>query len=242
MTKENIISKIKALLEKNTSNGASENEALTALKKAKELMVKYLISEEDLKSSENEIVFVEVEKYKYKYKLSGFLVDMCNLFDCVIIQNCKTKNYFIFGTKQDVELCEYFYHYLTRMIIFEKEKFLQTDDAFYMMMEQNKATVSSSFINGFIIGLNKKLRILYQEKLKEVDTSVKNGSELVITRQEKAKEFVRDYFNNDISKGRASKLNAKIKEAYLEGVSKGINFNIAQGLSDKRKADNLILS
>lgn len=72
--KDSIKLKIKALLSKTTENGATEAEALSALKKAQSLMLEYFISEHDLVDPyiSEKCIFKEVDIIQSAYDMKVF--------------------------------------------------------------------------------------------------------------------------------------------------------------------------
>lgn len=167
MDKKNIKNKINALLAKTTENGATESEAISALSKAKVLMMEYFISENDLHSpfAFEKCVLKDVPRVKLAYNLTGFLFRLSQLFDCEHFFTKETVTFF--GYEQDVELCAYFYTFIIRACLNEKEKYTKSEDFKVLKIGFHGRTLVASFITGFIYGINRKMQSMYEERQKD---------------------------------------------------------------------------
>lgn len=107
---DKVMERIKKLLEITTSNGATENEAITAALKAQKLMAEYDIALSDIQDRVTTQEIIELrtdcgEGNKWKYRLHN-----------IIAANFRCKSYFVgsryaifYGFKQDAEIaCQVF--------------------------------------------------------------------------------------------------------------------------------------
>lgn len=228
--KEGIVKKIRALLSKTEGNGATKAEAEIALSKAKDLMQAYFISEHDITDpyAYKTCVMKHIERYKSGYKLDWFIVSLTELFDCLVW--LEDRNHVIFyGFEQDVELCEYFYHYLVRVILHEKDMYMMSLEAMELKDTMSVKSITKSFLFGFQKGLNEKLKELYNDRNKHIE---KVGLVLydkmnnVRDQLDKQHGLKVRYFNQ--------KTNIKSMDALQEGMEKGRQIDINQGLQEKR--------
>lgn len=127
--KDLIVKKIQALLAKNTDNGATEHEAISAIKMANTLMQKYFISENDIKDPfvAEKCKMVETKLIKSSYDFGIFYEDLSNLFDCKHFYTHQIIAFY--GFEQDAELCGYFYSLIVRSALREKDKYMQSKEA-----------------------------------------------------------------------------------------------------------------
>ena len=227
MEKNDIIKKkIKALLAKTTENGASESEAINALNKAKELMMEYLISEHDLADpfAFEKCVFKEIPKDKSGYNMTLFLNALSKLFDCEYFYT-STKVTF-FGFEQDTELCAYFYSFIIRSCLNEKEKYLKSEEAYILKNVYHGRTLAASFIKGFIIGISDKMKKMYKDRERNLSKEV---GLMVIEKKDK----VFRQFEAQNLKIRKIKTDIDIKEqnAFFKGQERGNEVELVQGIN-----------
>ena len=102
--REKNIARVKALLEKNVENGATEAEAMSALAKASELMKQWYISENDIKDPYlgEKCILKQFPLIQSGYNYRLFYNDLTRLFDCEYYYNSKIIAFF--GFEEDVEL------------------------------------------------------------------------------------------------------------------------------------------
>lgn len=118
--RDQIIKKIKALLNKTIENGATKEEAELALQKANELMTKYMVQLNDLKEiSKDDIVNIEVDIPRYRVNFNRVDNALSRLFgteNFITAKRNRIQSLIFFGLKHDVECCVYFHIYLTRCL------------------------------------------------------------------------------------------------------------------------------
>lgn len=184
-----IKNKIAALLAKTTENGASEAEALAAMKKAKELMMQYYITENDLKNpfAYERCVFKRVPRVKSGYNPGGFLFELSRLFDCEHYYTAKTVTFF--GFEEDTELCAYFYTFIIRACMRAKEDYMKTEGYKTLRTHYHGKTLIASFIKGFIYGISQKMKRMYEDR--EKDTPQEVGL-MVIDKRNKVEQQYKD--------------------------------------------------
>lgn len=146
--------RIQKLLSLASSN--NENEAKAALLKAKELMIKYKISEADVNEKQDELVHILCEDVVWTTD-SGrvWMVDLCKIiaenYLCVAAwqskKGCRTYTLVITGMSEDASICKEVLAYALGFIRNEV-KILQ-----HRHSQTDGKTVESSYVKGFIMGL-----------------------------------------------------------------------------------------
>lgn len=225
--KDKIILKINALLAKNTDNGATEHEAITAMRVASSLMTKYFISEFDLKDPfvGKKCKMVEVPLIKTGYYTRLFYNDLVRLFDCKYFYNSRRITFY--GFEQDAELCAYFYKLITRTVLKEKELYMKSPDYQYAKKYNHGRTVVSSFIKGFLYRVADKMEEMYKDK----KSNIPQSHSLMIV--EKTKKVEEQFVLLDLKiTTQSMKKSILVDEAFKAGEERGEEFQLTQGIAD----------
>lgn len=225
MNRDNIKRKIKALLAKTTENGASESEAISAMNKAQQLMLEHFISENEIIDPfiKEKCVFKSVDLVKSGYDLSLFYCFLSKLFDCEHYYT-RTKITF-FGFEDDVDLCIYFYYFISKSCLKEKDKFIKSDEFKKLRKHCHGRTLAASFIDGFISSVSLKIDAMYFSRERNMKKEV---GLMVIEKQQRVKEQFQE-FNLSI-RTVASKQRDNECNAFLSGLDEGNNLSITQGI------------
>ena len=170
MKKQDTIRKIKALLALTTQNGAGEQEALSALAKAQELMRNYHVSQSDLVDKSETFIFKGSRKPKSVYLFTGFERSLSELFCCKSgfkrKKNGKSGDIKFFGEIHNVEICNYFYKFIIRACKYEMEIFKTSRH--YIFYKKHRhihgKTLIKSFIFGFMEGMDTKLKQMIKDR------------------------------------------------------------------------------
>jgi len=237
--KDKIKLKIKALLSKTTENGASQEEALSALSKAQELMKNYFVSENDLQDPfiGEKCILNSTPLIKSGYDTSLFYNELSDLFDCEYYFT--NKKIYFFGFEPDVELCIYFYDLITKACLNEKKKYMKSKDYAILKTKYHGKTLASSFIKGFLIKVARKMYDLYAERKSELNRNSTHGL-MVVKKKNKVTDAFKDLGMN-ISTTRQKDLQYE-RLAFSRGVLKGNEFEITQGISKNQNEKTLQLS
>lgn len=228
---DRIKAKIKALLKKTTDNGASQAEMESALKKASELMLENFISEHDLKEEDKEkLTTVIVPLYKTWYDLGIFYNALAKLFDCEYYYQTHKGVIVFFGFQTDAELCAYFYTTITTACFAEKDKYTQSDAYQYLKQHYHGRTLTKSFIQGFLTGVRDKMRLMYQERQRNVPPQY---GLMVI---EKEKQVKSAFCILDLKINTKKIASAIVEETvYNQGLKKGSEFELTQAVAGENK-------
>lgn len=229
--KEAIRLKIKALLAKTTENGATESEAIAALNKAQQLMLDYLISENELTApySSEKCVAETIARIKSGYDLTVFLGSLSHLFNCEHFYTAEAITFF--GFKEDTELCAYFYNFIIKACFAEKAKYVQSVEYQRIARVYHGRTLVASFIRGFLSGICAKMRDMYECRNKNLTDK---ACLMVIEKEKKVKtQFAASGHNPRLVKSRDGEY---VTRAYLDGEDRGKNTTIVQAVTeDDRK-------
>ncbi|GEN74104.1 DUF2786 domain-containing protein [Chryseobacterium lathyri] len=233
MSREKIIKRVRALLEKNQENGATEAEAMAALQKANQLMLEYYISENDISDPYigEKCIMKEVPLIKSGYDLGIFYNDLTRLFDCEYFYN--SKRIAFFGFEEDTELCAYFYNLIVKTCLKEKDLYLKSSEGKEALFFYHGRTVSSSFIKGFLIKVSYKMEEMYKNKV----SNLPEQTGLMVIRKE-AK--VKEQFDSMNLKIKATKTDFTYTQMGLNaGLQKGEEFHLTQGIKQHQQDNTL---
>lgn len=226
--KEAIKIKIKALLAKTTANGATESEALAALNKAQQLMLDYLISENELRDPylNEKCIAQTIPRVKSGYDLTVFLGALSRLFDCEYFYSARQVTFF--GFKEDTELCAYFYDFIIKACLSAKAKYVQSEAYLRAARCYHGRTLVASFICGFLSGICAKMEDMYECRKNNLphETGL-----MVIEKNKKVEtQFAAAGYNPRLVKkngdGRYTAM------AYLDGVDEGKRTPITQAMTE----------
>jgi len=217
---EKIKKKIAALLAMTKENGASEQEAFTAMSMAAKLMMEHGISEEDIRSSTpNDFVKESIDKHRKKlHEVDYYLV-------VGIADYCGTKVYVdrqeggivFFGYGVDVELAKYIRQICRFALEYEWSMYF----ALYNGSTHGR-TLRKSFMVGMTRRLNARLKAL------KADNTVYSGSTALISlKNQVVDQAFRDQLKLKLKK--TSHANTvKYNEAFTAGIAAGDKVNFSK--------------
>ncbi|MBC1491925.1 DUF2786 domain-containing protein [Listeria booriae] len=223
---ESILRKIQKLFD--LASDADDEEAKTAILRARDLMAKHNISEDQIKeggSVENHAEAKVISRFVKETKRSDLLSKLCSVvstqFRCGYY-NSRTKNrnaLFIYGFERDVDIAEATFHYAFASMEYCSKRYrkkikilnrrLSTTDANYKV---------KSYMLGYIEGLEDALQ-------NQKEALIQEGYELAVITPVKVKEFR----EANLVVGRAMNCNYQDDAARNEGYQEGKKFteNIA---------------
>lgn len=166
---EELIEKIKKLLA--LSSSSNENEAMLAMQKAQELMVKYSINRGDIDASEVEDKKVVTEiVIANKGRIMWYESDLARIvsdnFRCVYftrgIKGNRCRNLCFMGLETDVEICKWVFNYALNQMKKLGNNAVKTytpnDFEIIYHMEPKPAKIRNDFYTGFTRGLKKAFK------------------------------------------------------------------------------------
>lgn len=206
------------------ANDANDEESMSALAKAQELMLSYGISEEEVfeykqvSFEENVVDFVvyQGKPQKWLYRLAG-----------IIAWNFRVKFYYVagtpvelhfLGTKTDVEIADITFHYAKGSIAYCARKFMQRPEI--KRKRKQKWQLKQDYIQGYLVGL--------QEQFWEQVTT--NGYELAL---QVPRHVEKEFDRLSLVPGKDTSHKTKDMEAFQEGVRKGKQFRKKESLEYK---------
>jgi len=214
--------KIKALLAMNIENGASENEAMTAMAKVGELLQQYNLSMTDISELHEEGCISDF--FATGSKHSGVEVDI----GVMVAQFTSTKIWMsrgneitlqFFGTESDIDLAKYIINVVKNAFDTEYSKFKASE--MYVTYTGHRRVLNTSFRRGFANRINDRIKEMIAENNKAYTAST--GTALVIVEKSK---FVEEEF---------AKLNMKLRSAtrYQRRAVNGNAYNAGGAAGNK---------
>lgn len=220
MKKNDILIRIKNLLNKTIENGCTEAEATSALAAARKLMLKYKIKEKELANDEQNVIQKEL-MYNTSISWIYCLIDIfVNNFGIMkyVLKHGKIEHTVLFGLETDVvcveELIKCAYEYAEHKAnVFARE---------YRSLFGSAKGVKQSWFEGFIAGLQQK----YNEQ------NLAKEFSLMIVPDEKVTSEFNEFTNEFVKKERVIKSKSSNNEALWDGYKAGKSFGTTP-LSDK---------
>lgn len=235
MSKENlekIKARIRALLSKTESNGATKAEAEAALAKATELMTQYMINEADIADNKRKFITKTCLVMGGMEDITQLSPSLCELFSCEHFYTRKAHSrqvdkLYYFGTEMDVDCCIYFTNLISNTMFNETIKYRKTPKYWELAKSFSPQAIKKDFQNGFIIGVGSKIENLIQEKKSNVIKST--GKDLVLVKDQEVKDAFSE-MSSDIKEVKPRRRHYN-SEAVLDGIEKGEQVNLAYGLN-----------
>lgn len=214
-----IAARIKALLAKSVENGATEEEALAAMQKARELMDKYGVTAAAL---EAEADTIKAENFR-RDGWGTFIIKDRLASNVALYTDCKVwfdfgGDYRILGSETDRQFCMWLLDSLDQFIRRACVEFIKTQSIRGKKWDHEKA-----FCIGAINRINARLAALIAERRKTVTT--KDGRSLVVIKSDLVTKAFADL---GIKLRQATgKVTYKRNDAYQAGEAAGgkVNFN-----------------
>ncbi|WP_060872897.1 DUF2786 domain-containing protein [Myroides odoratus] len=222
--------KIRALLNKTVENGASEEEAMLALKKANELMLENFLCERDLEGvAPEKIIEVREPIVVSSYDFSWFYGDLARLFDCECFWTTGRKGDIVFfGFESDAKLAMYFYQMIMKLAFSSIEEYKNSFEFIHAksFYRTHGRTLVASFVKGFTIRLGERLTEMYQQR----KASIPYGMGLMVIQKD---EEVKSEFKKQHPKLKVHKVNLDNLEeaAFRSGQEKSKEVDLVQPLN-----------
>lgn len=165
MDKSKIAARIRALLEKTTDNGCTEDEALAAAQKAAEMLEKYNLTVDEVKLREEAIRRSDNPQSRCGHpadeRLWKVAAAIAHMLDCRYWTNqggrlgpCIT----FFGFAHEVEIGDYLL-LICRRAIYDQSAQYQRDELFLLRASVQRAR-SKSFVDGMVDRLAERIRAM----------------------------------------------------------------------------------
>jgi len=166
-TKDDILRKVKALLA-NAQDHQGKNERMAAAfaVKAQQLMQQWNIQENDLKTTENVIGFVEYH-FKSKRKWQKFLLDaVCRTNFCKLVWSSRGDLAWIFGSEANILFCLELFRYLLREIMpLADAGYVQYRESYFWIIGMDRVprqTWNNNFYTGCVHMVGHRLYVQFE--------------------------------------------------------------------------------
>ena len=225
---ESIKEKIRNLLNRNVQNGASPAEAETCMRKANELMTKYLIDAYDLKTKEGNCESRSTTLHRKNQILKIMLSTLCRTFDVKCFDS-NQMGLVMFGFPVDLDIVEYFRKMLIDTMEFEIRQYRKSEDYKYETKERglNGNVVINDFILGFCGRVCKTLDELYQERNKQFEQAT--GTSLMVVRADVVEQELQNLYGK-MGKHRVS-IRQGVSGSQADGEDAGARVRFTQGVT-----------
>jgi hypothetical protein len=187
--RKHLLDKIKALLSKTTENGATEQEELAALAKARAWMDAHVVTEAELQLTKEELAILREEApgtadpHGIKFALS---YGVAKYTDCTIWRNHKSKGGGLVacGLPADAQFATWLLDHLTR--------FVKAELVNYLMGNVATGMTRRRAISGFVIGITDRIGERLIELCKPAPAASANSRALVVVKQQVVKAKIKE--------------------------------------------------
>lgn len=236
-----ILSKVRALLNKNLENGATESEAEQALILAQRLMAKHNISKEEIFISANDISFEKVLNERQGHEKANFQWDLLKViskgYNCKALRNTKFSletyknevSYQIYGFPEDRQIVIELFKIvlpIIRNLKNQRRREYKKECSLIGKKPVCESTFCKSYMEGFLSGLNQKLQKAKKEIFQIEQESMKY--ELMIVKKD---ALLADYIEEQIKPRQVNP--AGLKNIDLKSYSKGLEDGKEENMNKK---------
>lgn len=214
--------RVKALLAKTVENGATEEEALAAMEKARAIMDKHGLTEEAVKADAETIAPETTLRDNFKtYVIKDHLaLQVAAYCDCKVWLQKRNGTYTLFGTEQDRQFAIWLLNSL--------DQFIRHATVRYMEEKGFKGgagpwPLQTGFMQGAIARINVRLRQLIEERCKNAATGT-GGRSLVVVK-------------NKLVENAFAKLNMKLRSGSGSGAQRGDGSAFTAGMAAGDRAN-----
>jgi len=224
--RDRALKRIKALLEKTEENGASIEEAKSALEKATQLMKEYFITINDIEDLKDDPIVTEATQIiSIKERTTAFFPIICQLFDLRHFYNKETVTFV--GYQTDVKIGIYLYKKIMSGLISDLNDFKKSRKFEVLRMHYHGNTLRRDFISGWIDTINSKVNDLYFERERSFQSENKGGLMLA-----KKSNVDKKFSEFDVRTITQNVRQTYSDEAFSHGVKQANRFNIQNDLDN----------
>lgn len=174
MVTDNVMFKIKALLNMTVQHGCTQEEANTAMEKAQALMLQHNLDIRDIQTGEvkdesGKIGMIEKDAERLLWKGNLLHIISKNMM-CKVVRNAQKNKYYLFGTKANVETVVEMHNW----IILQLEQMALRDFTTYRNQggQTQGKSWKVSYFYGAINSINKRLSKPFQEFSQGTGTAI----------------------------------------------------------------------
>lgn len=223
--RDRAIKRIKALINKTEENGASIEEAKSALEKATQLMKEYFITINEVEDLKDDVVVAEgVPLIKIKEDVGSVYPLICDLLDLRHFYN-KERITFV-GYKTDVNVGIYLYRKIMDGLLADIANYKLSEDYNSLKIHYHPNTLRRDFITGWVYKIGTKVYELLSERERSVYQQEKTG--LVLVKKENVNKKFSEYkVKNVKNKNR----DVFCYESFQNGVETADEFNLQNDIA-----------
>lgn len=197
----------------------SEAEAQNAALRARELLLKYNLSEADIPGQQKvkTIARNTIDSYSQKWQ-TMIAVNIASYYRCQIVKN-QYKRLIIIGLKEDVEIFTPILGFTFESFMNCFKKRIKADPHYQSMDTHNKHTHYQLYLDTYTIGYVSALK----EKLEEQNVKLSECKDLVITTPQEVQEYVDSISRPSKSRSIMRKaVNSDYeRQGYIDGMTNG---------------------
>jgi hypothetical protein len=186
--REKLIKNIKAMLNKTTANGCSEEEELSSLAKARALIDAHEVTDAELKLTKEEGLILckdtaDIDPHNIKFFMCGAVSEFC---DCTAWRDGRDRKIVFLGHASDAQWAAWLLDHLAA--------FVQKELVDHLMKDVAVGAERRKVINGFVYGITNRI----SERLRELcqppaPTSANTNSRaLVVIKQTQIKDKMKE--------------------------------------------------
>lgn len=232
LNRENIAAKIEALLSKTIENGATEAEAMLAMKKATDLMAKYEFNLTSVQLEAGGIDQIKIERVNSASYFAGLCLSS-GISAIAEVRSWRNTNYagktsiVYFGLKPDLIFAKWLHESLSEWCVKEANRWWKSPENF-RNCNQITAAKRADLKKSFVIGCGRRItqRMIEAAALRDAErqkdrSAYSSGTSLVPVETLK-KDIVKDAMNKaGIRLGAGKGVEARNKNARSAGYVKG---------------------
>lgn len=232
--RDRAIKRIKALINKTEENGASIEEAKSALEKATKLMKEYFITINEVEDLKDDVVVAEgATIIKIKEDVTSIYPLICDLLDLRHFYNKKTITFV--GYKTDVKVGIYLYKKIMAGLLCDIDKYKLTADYSHLKQFYHPNTLRRDFITGWVYQIGTKVYELLSERERSIQKQDKTG--LVLVKKENVDRKFSEYKVNTVKNKDRDVFSY---ESFQKGIETADDFNLQNDIDAPNVASILI--
>lgn len=232
---DSIAAKVRALLSKTVENGATEAEAMMAMKKAGDIMAKHNLTMSEIELRDIEYVTSMIDTGRCGSNAMKFVVQaIADFCDCQVYRGRhfgkggkkRTVHYYFFGSETDTLIAEYFFDLVQNSMDVESAKFKKTDVyAAAEFRSGGRRRASNSFEIGFAARIAERLRDMKRGQTEGT------GTDLIVLKA----QLVEDAFNKEGPKLSTTKTTTPYNPgSFAQGDAAGRKVALNTGMAQRK--------
>lgn len=227
----NIVDKIKKLLEITQANGATAAEEQAALEKANILMEKYQIERWQLKKKSKNVQKSFTSDEKFTDEVNNVMLSISEFFGVIALKGTYNNSFTFYGPEEQAELALD----MAKRAFYEAEinhgNFCLTDKYRQERRSFTRRQIKISFIQGFYIKVYRRLQELIEQRRQSMKSST--GTDLIVLNSETLSNEYEQDFNRKLKEAKTRNSKTELSTSALkEGYEKGDTFRILDEINN----------